>query len=69
MRRISGPKREEVTGGCKQTQKNELHSSYISQNIIRIIKPKRIKWAENVAHMAKMRNAYGILIRNSEWQR
>jgi hypothetical protein len=43
-----------MTGSFKQLQHEELHNLHASQNIIRIIKPRRIKWAGNVARMAKM---------------
>jgi hypothetical protein len=39
---------------------------YTSPNIIRVVKLKRMRWVEQVAHMGKMRNAYKILVRKSE---
>jgi hypothetical protein len=38
LRRISGPKRDEVTGGWKNLHNEELHNLYSSPSIIRIIK-------------------------------
>jgi hypothetical protein len=43
LRRIFGPKREEVVGGQKRLHTEELHNLYASQNIIRVIK-SRIGW-------------------------
>jgi len=38
MRRIYGPKREEVGGGCRRLHNEELHNLYASLNIITVIK-------------------------------
>jgi hypothetical protein len=48
MRRISGPKRDEVTGEWKQLRKEELRDLYSSPSIIRIIKSRRMRWAGHV---------------------
>jgi hypothetical protein len=44
LRRIFGPKREEVAGGWRRLRNEELHNLYASPNIIRVIKSKRIRW-------------------------
>jgi hypothetical protein len=44
LRRIFGPKREEVAGGWKRLQNEALHNLYSSQNIIRVIKPRQMRW-------------------------
>jgi hypothetical protein len=59
LRRIFGPKREEVAGGSKILHK-ELQNLYASPNII------RLRWADHVARIGKMRNAYDILDGNPE---
>jgi hypothetical protein len=64
LRRIFGPKREEVAGDWRRLQNEELHNLYCSPNIIRKIKSRRMRWAEHVAPMGKMRNAHKILIGN-----
>jgi hypothetical protein len=51
LRRIFGPKREEVTGDWRKLHSQELHNLYSSPNIIRIIKSRRMKWAGHVARM------------------
>jgi hypothetical protein len=43
LRRIFGPKRDEVTGGWRKLHNEELHSLYSSPNIIRMIKSKMIR--------------------------
>jgi hypothetical protein len=46
---IFGPRGDEVTGGWKKLHNEELHELYSLPNIIRMIKSRRMKWAENVA--------------------
>jgi hypothetical protein len=45
LRRIFGPKRDEVTGGCRKLHNEELHGLYSSPSIIRVIKARRMRWA------------------------
>jgi hypothetical protein len=49
LRRIFGPKRDEVTGGWRKLHSEELHNLYSSPSIIRMIKSRRMRWAEHVA--------------------
>jgi hypothetical protein len=44
LRRIFGPKRDEVRGGWKKLHDEELHGLYFSPNIIRMIKSRRMRW-------------------------
>jgi hypothetical protein len=44
--RIFGPKRDEVTGGWRKLHNEELHNLYSSPSIIRMIKSRKIRWAE-----------------------
>jgi hypothetical protein len=64
LRRIFGPKRDEVIGGWRKLHNEELHNLYSSPSIItcRIIKSKRMRWAGHVARMGEKRNAYRILV-------
>jgi hypothetical protein len=64
---IVGPKKGKMTGGHKQLQNEKLYNLYSSPHIIKIIKPRKIKWARNVANMTKMRNAYRNFITKSDW--
>jgi hypothetical protein len=63
LRRIFGPKREEVAEGWRRLQNEELHNVYASTNIISMIKLRRMKWAGHLACMGEMRNAYKIFVR------
>jgi hypothetical protein len=62
MRRIFGPKRDDVTGDWRKLHKEELHNLYSSPNIIRMNKSRRMRWAEHVARMGETGNAYRILV-------
>ena len=61
LRRIFGPKRDEVTGEWKLHNK-ELNDLYSSPNIIQAIKLRKIRWAGQVARMGKSRVVYRILV-------
>jgi hypothetical protein len=58
LRRIFGPKRDEVTGEWRKLHNEELRDLYSSPSIIRIIKLRRIRWAGHVARMGEKGNAY-----------
>jgi hypothetical protein len=60
LRRIFGPKRDEVTGGWRKLHNEELHNLYSSPSIIRVMKSRRMRCAGHVARMAEKRNAYNI---------
>jgi hypothetical protein len=45
LRRIFGPKRDEVTGDWRKLHNEELHNLYSSINIIRMFKSRRMRWA------------------------
>jgi hypothetical protein len=69
LRRIFGPKREEVTGEWRKLHNEELRDLYSSQSIIRLIKLRRMRWAGHVARMGKKRNAYRVLVGKPEGKR
>jgi hypothetical protein len=69
MRRVFGPKREEVAGDWRRLQNEELHKLYYSLNIIGVVKSRRVRWAESLARMGDMRNACQILVEKPEWKR
>jgi hypothetical protein len=58
LRRIFGLKRDEVIGGWRKLQNEELHNVYSSTSIIRMVMPMRVRWTGHVACMGKKRNAY-----------
>jgi hypothetical protein len=53
LRRIFGLKRDEVTGGCRKLNNEELPNLYSSPSIIRMIKSRRMGWAELVVRMGE----------------
>jgi hypothetical protein len=53
LRRIFGPKRNEVTGQWRKLQNGELHNLYSSPDIIRQIKSRIMKCAGLVARMGE----------------
>jgi hypothetical protein len=62
LRRIFGPKRDEVTGGWRKLHNEELRDLYSSPSTIRIIKSRRMRWARHVARMGEKRNVYRLLV-------
>jgi hypothetical protein len=70
LRRIFGPRREEVEQGWRRLHNEELHNLYMSpNNITSMMKPRRMRWADHEAHMREMRNAYKIMVRKCEGKR
>jgi hypothetical protein len=69
LRRISGPQRDEVTGEWRKLYNEELHILYSSPNIIRQVKPRRIKWAGHVTCMREEREFYSVLVGKPEGKR
>ena len=59
LRRIFGPRRDEVTGEWRRLHNEELNGLYSSPNIVRVIKSRRMRWAEHVAHMGEERRHIG----------
>jgi hypothetical protein len=62
LRRIFGPKRDEVTGGWRKLHNEELRDLYSLPSIIRIIKSRRMRWVGHVARMGGKRNSYRLLV-------
>jgi hypothetical protein len=58
LRKIFGPKRDEVMGEWRKLHNEELRDLYSSPSIIRIIKSRSMRWTGHVAHMGEKRNAY-----------
>jgi hypothetical protein len=53
LRRILGPKRDEIIGGWRKLHNEEFHNLYFSANIIAVIKSKRIRLAGHVPRTGK----------------
>jgi hypothetical protein len=66
---LFGPKREEVAGGWRGLHNEDLHNLYASPNVVRVIKQRRMRWAGHVACIGEMRNAYKILVGETEGKR
>jgi hypothetical protein len=69
LRRMFGPKRDEVTGEWRNLQGGDLHNLYSSPDNIRPIKSRRMRWAGHVARMGEGRNVYRVLVGNPEGKR
>jgi hypothetical protein len=69
LRRILGPKRDEVTGEWKKLHNEELHNLYSFPDIIMQIKSRRMRWAGHVARMGEERNLYKVLVGKPEGKR
>jgi hypothetical protein len=59
LRRIFGPKRDEVTGEWRKLHNEELHDVYSSPSIIRMVKARRMRWAGNVARIRRRGTSIG----------
>jgi len=55
LRRMFGPRRDEVTGEWRRLHNEELNDLYSSPNIVRVIKSRRMRWAGHVARMGEER--------------
>jgi hypothetical protein len=66
LRRMFGPKRDEVTGERRKLHSGELHNLYSLADIIRRIKSRRMRWAGHVARMGAGKNLYRVLMGRSE---
>ena len=69
MRRIFGPRKDEVTGEWRRLQNEELNDLYSSPNIVRVIKSRRMRWAERVARMGEERGMYRVWVGKLEGRR
>jgi hypothetical protein len=69
LRRIFGPKRDEVTGEWRKLHSGELHNLYASPDIIMQIKSRRMRWAGHVARMGEERKVHKVLVGTPEGKR
>jgi hypothetical protein len=69
LRRIFGPRRDEVTGEWRKLRNEELHDLYSSPSIIRIIKSRRMRWMGHVARMGEKKNVCRLLVGKPEGRR
>jgi hypothetical protein len=69
LRKIYGPKRDEVTGEWRKLHNEELHNLYSSPDIIRQVKSRRMRWVGHVARMGEERKVYKVLVGKPEGKR
>ena len=69
LKRIFGPKKNEVTGEWRKLHNEELNNLYCSPYIIRMIRSRRMRWAEHVAHVGERRGVYRALVGKPEGKR
>jgi hypothetical protein len=66
LKRIFGPKRDEVTREWRKLHNERLNGLYSSPNIIRVIKSRRMRWAGHIARMKERRVGYRVLVGKPE---
>ena len=69
LRRIFGPKRDEVTREWRKLHNEDLNDLYSSPNVVRVIKSRRMKWAWQVARMVEGRGVHKVLVGKPEGKR
>jgi hypothetical protein len=69
LKRIFGPKREEVAGVWRRLHNEEFRNMYVSPDSTRVIKSRWMRWVEHVTCMGKRRHAYKILVGTTEGER
>jgi len=69
LRRIFGPRRDEVTGDWRRLHNEKLNDLYSSPTIVQVIKSRRMRWAGHVALMGEERGAYRVLVGKPEGKR
>jgi len=69
LMRIFGRKIDEVTGEWRKLRNEELNDLYSSPNIIRVIKSRRMKWAEHVARIGRVEVYTGFFVGKPEEMR
>jgi hypothetical protein len=69
LRRIFGPKTDEVAGEWRKLHNVELNGQYFLPNIVRVIKSRRLGWAGHVARTGEGRGVYRVLVGKPEGKR
>jgi hypothetical protein len=62
LRRVFGPKRDEVTGEWRKLNNEELSDLYSLPNIVRVVKSRRLRWVGHVACMGEGRGVHRVLV-------
>ena len=66
LRRVFGPKSDEVTGEWRKLHNKELSDQYSLPNIVRVVKSRRTRWAGHVARMREGRGVHRVLVGKPE---
>ena len=69
LRRVFGPKREEVIGEWRKLHNEELRDLYALPNIVRVVKSRRMRWEGHVARMGEGRGVHRVLVGKPEGKR
>ena len=69
LRRVFGPKRDEVTREWRKLHNEELRDLYFLPNIVRVIKSRGMRWAGHVARMGEGRGVHRVLVGKPEGKR
>ena len=69
LRRVFGPRREEVTGEWRKLHNEELRDLYSLPNIVWVVKSRRMRWAGHVARMGEGRGVNRVLVGKPEGKR
>jgi len=69
LRRVFGPKRDEVTGDWRKLHNEELNDLYSLPNTVRVVKSRRMRWAGHVTRMGQDRGVQRVLVGKPEGKR
>jgi len=69
LRRIFGPKRNEVTGEWRKLHIEELSDLYSLPNNVRVVKSRRMRWVGYLARTGERRGVYSVLVGKPEGKR
>ena len=69
LRRVFGPKRDEVKGEWRGLRNEELNDLYPLPNIVRVVKSRRMRWAGHVARIGEDSGVHRVLVGKPEGKR
>ena len=69
LRRVFGPKRDEVIGEWRKLHNEELNDLYSLPNVVRVVKSRRMRWVGHVARMGEVRGVHRVLVGMPEGKR